>query len=43
MVTPDPQASRIVNSIMLAYAEPGELELVSDAQVTAFLHPVRPI
>ncbi len=37
MVTPDPQASRIVNSMMLACAEPGELELVSEAQVAAFL------
>jgi hypothetical protein len=38
MLTPDPRESRIVNSMMLAFAESGEAELVSEAQAAAFLH-----
>jgi hypothetical protein len=37
MVTPDPQASRIVNSMMLVFAAAGEVEQVSEEQVAAFL------
>ncbi len=38
MVTPDPRATRIVNSMMLAFAAPDAVEAVTAEDVAAFLH-----